>query len=183
MPCLSSWELSFLFDRLCMHHIQLYTLVESLFKILCLRTHITKWKVLADSARTIILPCWIWPGYPAINQEYKTIVKIVFFAQILVKSWSWVLKQRGWLEMTFIYLTSVWFGGLFKDPGSRNNENLQAKITEPPNLVVVNGSLAKNFILDLLFFFALQVCQDHDLQRNQSVEVISHFIAEKSSMF
>ena len=85
--------------------------------------------------------------------------------------------------MTFIYLTSVWFGGLFKDPGSRNNENLQAKITEPPHLVVVNGSLEKNFILDLLFFFALQVCQDHDLQRNQTVEVISHFIAEKSSMF
>ena len=81
--------------------------------------------------------------------------------------------------MTSIYLTSVWFGGLFKDPVSRNNENLQAKITELPNLVVVNGSLAKNFILDLLFFFSLQVRQDHDLQRNQRVEVTSRFIGRE----
>ena len=62
--------------------------------------------------------------------------------------------------MTSIYLTLVWFGGLFKDPVSRNNENLQAKITELPNLAVVSGSLAKNFILDLLFFFSLQFRQD-----------------------
>ena len=66
--------------------------------------------------------------------------------------------------MTSIYLPLVLFGGLFKDPVSRNNENLQAKITELPNLVVVNDSLVKNFILDLLFFFSLQVPQDHDLK-------------------
>ena len=56
-------------------------------------------------------------------------VKIVDFAQIFVKQWSWVLKQAGWLEMISIYLTLVWFEGLYKDPDSRNNEIFQANIT------------------------------------------------------
>ena len=147
-----------------------------------LRTHTTKKKVLADSARTIF-PCWIWPGYPAINQEYKTIIKIAFFGQILVKLWSWVLKQRGWLEMTSIHLTLVWFGGLFKDPVSRNNENLQAKITEPPKPCRCKWFASEKFHPWPIICFALQVRQDHDLQRNQRVEVTSPFIAQKSSMF
>ena len=49
-------------------------------------------------------------------------VKMVFFAQIVVKQWSWVLKQGDWLEMISIYLTLVWFEVLYKDPDSRNNE-------------------------------------------------------------
>ena len=64
--------------------------------------------------RVINLACWPWPGYPAINQGYKTIVKIVVLAQIFVKPWSWVLKRRGWLEITSIYLTLVWSEVLFK---------------------------------------------------------------------
>ena len=47
---------------------------------------------------------------------------MVFFAQIVVKQWSWVLKQGDWLEMISIYLTLVWFEVLYKDPDSRNNE-------------------------------------------------------------
>ena len=56
-------------------------------------------------------------------------VKIVVFAQIFVKQWSWVLKQGGWLEMISIYLTLVWFEGCYKDPDSRNNEIFQVNIT------------------------------------------------------
>ena len=109
--------------------------------------------------------CWIWPGYPALNLGYKTMVKMVVFAQIFVKQWSGVLKQRGWLEMTSIYLTLVWFEGLFKDPDSRNNGMVKAKanITELQNLVILNGTLAKNWILDLLIFSSAQVPQYHDL--------------------
>ena len=56
--------------------------------------------------------------------------KMVAFAQIFVKQWSWVLKQGlGWLEMIFIYLILVWFEGLYKDPDSRNNDIFQANIT------------------------------------------------------
>ena len=54
---------------------------------------------------------------------------MVFFAQIVVKQWSWVLKQGDWLEMISIYLTLVWFEVLYKDPDSRNNEIFQANIT------------------------------------------------------
>ena len=54
--------------------------------------------------------------------------------------------------MTSIYLTLVWFGGLFKDPDSRNNEEIQANITQLPNRVVLNGALAKNLIFDFLIF-------------------------------
>ena len=54
---------------------------------------------------------------------------MVVFAQIFVKQWSWVLKQGDWLEMISIYLTLVWFEGLYKDPDSRNNEIFQANIT------------------------------------------------------
>ena len=39
------------------------------------------------------IACWIWPGYPTLNWEYKTMVKMGVFAQIFVKQWSWVLKQ------------------------------------------------------------------------------------------
>ena len=56
-------------------------------------------------------------------------VKVVFFAQIVVKQWSWVLKQGDWLEMISIYLTLVWFEVLYKDPDSRNNEIFQANVT------------------------------------------------------
>ena len=62
----------------------------------------------------INLACWIWPGYPALNREYKTIIKMMVFAQTFFKPWYWVLKQRGWLEMTSIYLTLVWFKGLLQ---------------------------------------------------------------------
>ena len=50
---------------------------------------------------------------------------MVFFAQIVVKQWSWVLKQGDWLEMISIYLTLVWFEVLYKDRDSRNNEIFQ----------------------------------------------------------
>ena len=105
---------------------------------------------------------------------------MVVFAQIFVKQWSWVLRQRGWLEMTSIYLTLVWFEGLFKDPDSRNNGMVQANITLLPNLVDLNGTLAKNLILDLLIFSASQVPQYHDLQINSGVEKTSRFITEKT---
>ena len=39
---------------------------------------------------------------------------MVFFAQIFVKQWSWLLKQGDWLEMIPIYLTLVWFEVLYK---------------------------------------------------------------------
>ena len=48
---------------------------------------------------------------------------MVVFAQIFVKPWSWVLKQRGWLEINDLHLLD--FGmieGFFKDPDSKNNE-------------------------------------------------------------
>ena len=64
-----------------------------------------------------------------INREYKTMVKMVFFAQNVVKQWSWVLKQGDWLEMISIYLTLVWLEVLYKDPDSRNNEIFQANVT------------------------------------------------------
>ena len=54
---------------------------------------------------------------------------MVFFAQIFVKQWSWVLKQGDWLEMISIYLTLVWFEVLYTDPDSRNNEIFQANVT------------------------------------------------------
>ena len=54
---------------------------------------------------------------------------MVFFAQIFVKQWSWILKQGDWLEMISIYLTLVWFEVLYKDPDSRNNEIFQANVT------------------------------------------------------
>ena len=54
---------------------------------------------------------------------------MVVFAQIFVKQWSWVLKQGDWLEMISIYLTLVWFEGLYEDPDSINNEIFQANIT------------------------------------------------------
>ena len=38
------------------------------------------------------ITCWIWPGYPALNLGYKTMEKMVVFAQIFVKQWSWILK-------------------------------------------------------------------------------------------
>ena len=75
------------------------------------------------------IACWIWPGYPTLNREYKTMVEMVVFAQIFVKQWSWVLKQGDWLEMISIYLTLMWFEVLYKDPDSRNNEIFQANIT------------------------------------------------------
>ena len=102
--------------------------------------------------RDINLACWIWPGYPALNREYKTIVKTALFAQMFVKLWSCFLKQRGWLKMISIYFTLMWFEGLFKDPSSRNNEEFQAHITLLPNLVVLNDRLAKKWRLDLLIF-------------------------------
>ena len=77
---------------------------------------------------------------------------MVVFAQIFVKQWSWVLKQGDWLEMISIYLTLVWFEVLYEDPDSRKNEIFQANITWRPNLVVWNGKLATNLILDLLLF-------------------------------
>ena len=92
---------------------------------------------------------------------------MVVFAQIFVKPWSWVRKQRGWLEMTPIYLTLVWFEGLFKDPDSRNNSVFQANITSLSNLVVLKGTLAKIESLTYLFF-------------PSRIETISRFIAEKS---
>ena len=88
---------------------------------------------------------------------------MVFFAQIFVKQWSWVLKQGDWLEMISIYLTLVWFEVLYKDPDSRNNEIFQANVTSRPNLVVLNGTLAKNLIIDLLLFSSSQVPQYYDL--------------------
>ena len=88
---------------------------------------------------------------------------MVFFAQIFVKQWSWVLKEGDWLEMISIYLTLVWFEVLYKDPDSRNNEIFQANVTWRPNLVVLNGTLAKNLILDLLLFSSSQVPQYYDL--------------------
>ena len=73
-----------------------------LFQDIYWRAHTTNWNVLADDA-TQHQSCLLnLPGYPALNREYKTIVKMVVFAQIFVKPWSWVLKQRGWLEMTSI---------------------------------------------------------------------------------
>ena len=54
---------------------------------------------------------------------------MVVFAQIFVKQWSWVLQQGDWLKMISIYLTVVWFEGLYKDPDSRNNDIFQANIT------------------------------------------------------
>ena len=65
--------------------------------------------------------------------------------------------------MISIYLTLVWFEVLYKDPDSRNNEIFQANITKRPNLVVLNGTLAKNLILDLLLFSSSQVPQYYDL--------------------
>ena len=88
---------------------------------------------------------------------------MVFFAQIFVNQWSWVLKQGDWLEMISIYLTLVWFEVLYKDPDSRNNEIFQENVTLRPNLVVLNGTLAKNLILDLLLFSSSQVPQYYDL--------------------
>ena len=54
---------------------------------------------------------------------------MVVFAQIFVKQWSWESKQGDWLEMISIYLTLVWFEGIYKDPGSRNNKIFQVNIT------------------------------------------------------
>ena len=54
---------------------------------------------------------------------------MVFFAQIFVKQWSWVLKQADWLEMISIYLTLVWFEGLYKNPNSKSDEIFQANVT------------------------------------------------------
>ena len=56
-------------------------------------------------------------------------VNVVFFDQMVVKQWSWVLKQGDWLEMISIYMTLVWFEALYKDPDSRNNEHFQANVT------------------------------------------------------
>ena len=82
--------------------------------------------------------------------------------------------------MISIYLTLVWFEVLYKDPDSRNNEIFQANITLRPNLVVLNGALAKNLILDLLLFSFSQVLQYYDLYRNSRVEKTRRFITEKS---
>ena len=65
--------------------------------------------------------------------------------------------------MISIYLTLVWFEVLYKDPDSTNNEIFQANVTQRPNLVVLNGMLAKNLILDLLLFSSSQVPQYYDL--------------------
>ena len=45
--------------------------------------------------QNINLACWIWPGYPALNQEYKTIVTIVLFAQIFVKLYLGFLNKEA----------------------------------------------------------------------------------------
>ena len=74
----------------------------------------------------INLACWIWPCYPALNREYKIIVKIVLFA----KQWSWVLNQRGWLyrnDLHILHFGVIW--GSFQDPDSRNNKEFQVNIT------------------------------------------------------
>ena len=61
-------------------------------------------------------------------REYKTMVKMVFFAQIFVKQWSSGTKtSEFWLEMISIYLTLVWFEVLYKDPDSRNNVNFSGE--------------------------------------------------------
>ena len=39
----------------------------------------------ADSARTI-LPVEFWPGYPTLNREYKTMVKMVVLLKFLSKN-------------------------------------------------------------------------------------------------
>ena len=44
---------------------------------------------------------------------------------------------------TSVHFTLVSFEGLFKDPVSRNNPEFQTKITEFPNLGVINGTLVK----------------------------------------
>ena len=63
------------------------------------------------------------------------------------------LKQRGWLEIsstrTSLCCDLMSFSSILF---YRKDEEFQTKITKFPNLVIVNGTLAKNWIFDLLFF-------------------------------